>query len=81
MLQSGDEGEVLQWRHTERSGHLYSVLHRAPPGILAANDIDAAAKQRAILLSSGGAETYQLIRNMGVPHKPADKSFKQLVSI
>ena len=47
----------------------------------AANDIDAAAKQRAILLSSCGAETYQLIRNLVVPHKPADKSFKQLVDL
>ena len=47
----------------------------------AANDIDAAAKQRVILLNSCGAETYQLIRNLVVPHKPADKSFKQLVDL
>ena len=47
----------------------------------AANDIDAAAKQRVILLSSCGAEAYQLIRNLVVPHKPADKSFKHLVDL
>ena len=46
----------------------------------AANDINAAAKQRDILLSSCGAETYQRICNLVVPHKPADKSFKQLVA-
>ena len=47
----------------------------------ATNDIDAAAKQCAILVSLCGTETYQLIRNLVVPHKPADKSFKQLVEL
>ena len=47
----------------------------------AANDIDTATKQRAILLSSCGAETYQLTRNLVVSHKPADKSFKQIVDL
>ena len=46
-----------------------------------ANDIDAGAKQRAILLSSCGAETYQIIRNLVAPQKPADKTFKQLVEL
>ena len=46
-----------------------------------ANNIDAAAKQRAILLSLCGAEIYQLMRNLVVSHKPADKSFKQLVNL
>jgi len=32
-------------------------------------------KRRAILLSSCGAATYQLIRNLVVPSKPTDKNF------
>ena len=48
---------------------------------LADNDIDAATKQQAILLSSSGAETYQLIHHFVVPHKPVDKSLKQLVDL
>ena len=47
----------------------------------AANDIDAAAKQHAILLSSCGAEAYQLICNLVVLHKPVDKGFKHLVDL
>ena len=38
-------------------------------------------KQRAILLSSRGAEAYQLICNLVVLHKPVDKSFKHLVDL
>ena len=48
---------------------------------VAANDIDAATKQHAFLLSLCGAETYQLIHNLIFPHKPANKSFKQLVDL
>ena len=40
---------------------------------------EAADKQRAILLSSCGAATYQLIRNLVAPGKPTDKSFSELV--
>ena len=47
----------------------------------AANDVDDAGKQRAILLSVCGATTYQLIRNLAAPAKSVDKSFRELVTL
>ena len=47
----------------------------------AANDVNDADKQRAILLSVCGATTYQLIRNLVAPAKPVDKSFRELVTL
>ena len=38
-------------------------------------------KRRAILLSSCGALTYQLIRNLVVPGKPTDKTFAEIVTL
>ena len=46
-----------------------------------ANDVDDAAKQRAILLSVCGAAAYQLIRNLVAPAKPTDKSFADIVKL
>ena len=46
-----------------------------------ANDIADPAKQRAVLLSACGATTYQLIRNLVAPGKPADKSFAEVVHL
>ena len=40
-----------------------------------ANDMDAAAKKRAILLSVVGSSTYQLIRNLVALAKPIEKAF------
>ena len=37
-------------------------------------------KRRAILLSSCGAATYQLIHNLVAPDKPMDKTFAELVA-
>ena len=37
--------------------------------------------RRAVLLSSCGAHTYQLIRNLVAPGKPTDKSFTEIVSL
>ncbi|XP_039887198.1 uncharacterized protein K02A2.6-like [Simochromis diagramma] len=45
----------------------------------AANGIDDAEKQRAILISVVGAATYSLIRNLLSPAKPKDKTFQELV--
>ena len=47
----------------------------------AANDVaaDAESKRRAILLSSCGTATYQLIRNLLAPSKPAETAFKDIV--
>ena len=47
----------------------------------AANDVRSAEKQRAILLSSVGASTYQLFKSLLAPGKPADKSFDELVQL
>ena len=46
-----------------------------------ANDIaaDAKEKRRAILLSSCGTATYQLIRNLLAPKKPAEADYKDIV--
>ena len=46
-----------------------------------ANDIaaDAKEKRRAILLSSCGTATYQLIRNLLAPTKPAEAEYKDIV--
>ena len=47
----------------------------------AANHVNDASKQRAILLSVCGATTYLLIRNLVAPTKPVDKSFRELVTL
>lgn len=47
----------------------------------AANDMDSTNKQRTILLSSCGTDTYQVIRNLVAPLKRSDKSFKQIVDL
>ena len=47
----------------------------------AANDVESEGKQRAILLSACGAQTYQLLKNLLTPEKPTDKSFVQLVQL
>ena len=41
----------------------------------AANDVQSEEKQKAILLSVYGAQTYQLLKNLLTPEKPADKTF------
>ena len=46
-----------------------------------ANDVNEAAKKRAILLSVVGASTYQLIRNLVAPQKPTEKAFNDLVKL
>ena len=46
-----------------------------------ANEIEDAGKQRAILLSVCGRKTYQLLRNLTTPDKPADKTFDDLCAL
>ena len=43
--------------------------------------IEEGDTRRAVLLSSCGAPTYQLIRNLAAPAKPMDKSFTQIVDL
>ena len=44
----------------------------------AANDV-ADGKQRAVLLSVCGCQTYQLVKNLLAPERPADKTFQEIV--
>lgn len=46
-----------------------------------ANDIEEAEKQRAVLLSCVGAQTYSLMRNLLSPAKPKDRSYVELVEL
>lgn len=46
-----------------------------------ANNVDSATKQHAILPSSCGADTCQIIHNLVAPSMPNDKSFKQIVDL
>ena len=46
-----------------------------------ANDIATDDKKRAILLSTCGAETYQLIRSLVAPQKPTDKSLTDIITL
>ncbi len=46
-----------------------------------ANEVNAAEKQRAILLSVCGASTYQLIRDLVAPARPSTNTFQQVVQL
>lgn len=46
-----------------------------------ANKTTEAAKQKAILLSSVGSQTYSLLRNLLSPVKPGSKMFDELVDV
>ena len=47
----------------------------------AANDITEAAKKRATLLSSVGAVTYKLIRNLTTPDGPTSRTYKDITKL
>ena len=47
----------------------------------AASDVQNAVKQRALLLSSCGASTYQAIRNLTAPNKLTERTFKEIVAL
>ena len=44
-----------------------------------ANGVDTQETRRAVLLSSCGAPTYRLIRNLSTPLKPGEKTYKEIV--
>ena len=46
-----------------------------------ANGVDTQATRRAVLLSSCGAPTYRLIRNLSTPLKPGEKTYKEIVEL
>ena len=45
------------------------------------NDVDEAAKKRAIFLNVVGDKTYKLIRDLVAPAKPTDKLYQDLVDL
>ena len=47
----------------------------------AANDITEAEKKRATLLSSVGADTYKLIRNLTTPNGPTSHTYKDITEL
>ena len=47
----------------------------------AANDITEAEKKRATLLSSVGAVTYKLIRNLTTPDGPTSRTYKDITKL
>ena len=46
-----------------------------------ANGVDTPETRRAVLLSSCGAPTYRLIRNLSTPLKPGEKTYKEIVEL
>ena len=72
MAKHGSIGEFLADRE-----NWFAYTDPQPTQHFVANEIsDNSNTRRAILLSSCGAPTYQLIRNLVVPGKPTDKSSK-----
>ena len=57
-------------QYIERLGHYFS-----------ANDITDISKQKSILLSVVGAETYKLMHNLSVPNLPGTKAYDELVEL
>ena len=46
-----------------------------------ANEVVSPEKKRAILLSSVGASTYKLIRNLTSPHPPVSRTYKEIIDL
>ena len=64
-------GNDESWEnYTERMGFYFT-----------ANGIDDPGIQKAVLLSSCGPSTYQLLRGLAMPAKPSEKSYQELVKM
>ena len=48
---------------------------------LMANEVVSTEKKRAVLLSSVGASTYKLIRNLTSPHPPGSRTYKEIIDL
>ena len=66
-------GEFVSWKKDWKS-YTECLLQ-----YFAANDIDNAGKQRAILINSCGATTYRLIKDVIAPRAPTEVSFNEIV--
>ena len=75
-----DGGQQRTWHWRIRLEDWTSYTERLAQYFVA-NDIADAGKKRAILLSACGPSTYQLIRNLASPTKPAEKSYDDLVTL
>ena len=59
--------------------HLTIGLHT--PNYLAANDVQDHNRRRSILLSTCGAATYRLIRNLTTPLSLVEKTYKEIIEL
>ncbi|XP_023809022.1 uncharacterized protein K02A2.6-like [Oryzias latipes] len=71
-------GSLIQFDSKEQSWEEYCEIM---DHFFIANGIDDADKKRAVLLSSVGAQTYALMRNLLSPVKPGERSYQELVSL
>ncbi|KAL9985219.1 hypothetical protein ACROYT_G007595, partial [Oculina patagonica] len=69
-------GKIGEFRESDESWTQY--IERLEQYFLA-NDVEDAAKQRAILLSVCGSKTYALLRDLLQPARPAETTFKKIV--
>ena len=69
-------GSLGEFDH--RTGDWKSYIERAQQ-YFAANDVESAGKKRAILLSSVGDKTYQIIKDVLAPDAPTDVTFANIV--
>ena len=71
-------GSIGEFQNAQEDWQSYMYVERLQQYFVA-NDVKNADKQRAILLSSVGGPTYQLIRNLLAPDKPTSKTFAEIV--
>lgn len=71
-------GTLVAYDHSSQSWEEYIEIIQH---FFAANGINDANKQKSVLISAVGAETYSLMRNLVSPDKPGDRSFDELVKL
>ncbi|XP_036071205.1 uncharacterized protein LOC118597883 [Oryzias melastigma] len=78
MTMAATVGSLVQYDSKEQSWEEYcEILDH----FFVANGINDADKKRAVLLSSVGAQTYALMRNLLSPVKPGERSYQELVNL
>ena len=63
------------------TGDWTQYIERMSQFFFFANKIYEEPRKKSILLSSGGAETYSLLRNLVAPAISSDKSYNKLVRV
>ena len=69
-------GSLGEFDHRTGNWNLYTEWAQE---YFAAKDVDNAGKERAILLSSIGDKTYQIIKDILAPDAPADMTFANII--